>query len=134
VVGEKKSFLDKVLRFLGIEEEEAAAVEELQESLPQPKESSDEDGKSRIKVTVMSPASYDDVQSVADHLIKEQPVIVSLEKLDRETAKRILDFLAGTMYAMDGSYQRLNERLFLFSPKNVEVDGKFYSIYEDNAE
>lgn len=73
------------------------------------------------KIVVAEPNSYDDVQSIADHLKNHRPVIVDLEESERELAKRIVDFLSGTCYALNGNIQKIGQCIFLFTPSNIDV-------------
>jgi cell division inhibitor SepF len=74
-----------------------------------------------VRVVVADPTSFDEVQSIADQLKGRRPVIVNLESMDKEPAQRLLHFLSGTIYALDGQMQRISTSIFLFAPPNVEV-------------
>jgi len=73
------------------------------------------------KIVVVEPRSFDDVQPIADHLKNHRPVIVDLEESERELAKRIVDFLSGTCYALNGNIQKIGPCIFLFTPSNIDV-------------
>ena len=66
-----------------------------------------------IRVVVLEPLSYDEVQQIADHLKGRRPVILRVTDLDRDLAKRIVDFASGTIYALDGSVQQLGDGIYL---------------------
>lgn len=143
---EKKRILDRVLQFMGIEEAAAfqeevkprrasrraqvaepvsAGVEvERPSGVPVRPLNGELSPDRRTKVVVMRPRSFEDVQAVADHLKGGEPVVLSLEHVGRELSKRIVDFVSGATYALDGHIQRLNEDIFLVAPDGVEIDGR----------
>ena len=65
---------------------------------------------------------FDDVQVIADRLLARTPVLMDVEHLDVATARRLLDFLGGTTYAVRGHIQPAGENAFLLTPGGVEVD------------
>lgn len=75
----------------------------------------------QIKVMVVEPFSFDDAQHVADHLKNKKPVVVNFENTDAEIAKRIIDFISGTTYALAGNIQKVGNNIFLCAPSNVDV-------------
>lgn len=75
------------------------------------------------KVMLYEPKSYSEVQEIADNLLNKRAVVINLQKVDRNQAKRIVDFLSGTVYAVKGDIQKLGESTFLCTPDNVEVKG-----------
>lgn len=77
--------------------------------------------KPRIKV--VEPRLYSEVQSIADVLINNQSVILNFRRMEKEQAKKMLDFLMGTTYAIKGDIQRLGEEIFICTPQSFEVDG-----------
>ena len=76
----------------------------------------------QIKVMVLEPASFDDAQLIADHLRNQKPVVVNFEKVDLDTTKRMIDFLSGTIYAINGSMQRIGDSILLCAPSSVDID------------
>jgi FtsZ-interacting cell division protein YlmF len=155
-VGER--FLDRVLHFMGIQDEEeleddelAATDDDLEQTSSRSTRSEDEPKPGRVinmpnkesrrrssapspsitavpntgirmRMVVMEPTSFDEVQSICDHLKERRPVIVSVENVDKELSKRIIDFVSGTTYAIDGNIQRVGESIFIFTPSGVQVE------------
>lgn len=74
-----------------------------------------------MKVIVIEPASFNDAQQVADHLKNKKPVIVNFENTDTESARRIIDFISGTTYALSGEIKKVGKNVFLCAPSNVNV-------------
>lgn len=78
----------------------------------------------QIKVVVMEPTSFEESQNIADQLKNRRPVIVNLENAERSLAKRIVDFVSGTTYALGGNMQKVGNGIFLFVPNNVDISGE----------
>lgn len=75
------------------------------------------------QVILYEPKSYDEVQEIADNLLNHRSVVINLQQVDPMQAKRIVDFLSGTVYAVRGDIQKLGISTFLCTPENVEVSG-----------
>lgn len=76
------------------------------------------------RMILLEPRAYSESQQIADHLKKRNTVVVNLKRVTSEQAKRIIDFLSGTLYAIGGSMQKLGPGIFLCTPKNINVQGK----------
>lgn len=77
--------------------------------------------RSRMKVVVIEPKSFDDVQQVANCLKEKMPVIINFEHTDAEEAHRIIDFISGATYAIAGDIKKAGHNVFLCVPNNVSV-------------
>ncbi|MBR5163192.1 MAG: cell division protein SepF [Schwartzia sp.] len=77
--------------------------------------------RSKMKVVVIEPKSFDDVQQVANSLKEKKPVVINFEHTDAEVAHRIIDFISGTTYAIAGDIKKLGHNVFLCAPSNVSV-------------
>lgn len=86
---------------------------------------------SQLRVSVMQPKTYDEVEQIADHLKDRQPVIVSLDGLDKAVSRRIIDFVSGTTYALDGSIHRIGDNIFMFAPINVSIDAELARSWQE---
>ena len=73
---------------------------------------------------LMEPRAYSESQQIADYLKKRCSVVVNLKRVTPEVAKRIVDFLGGTIYAIGGTMQKLGNGIFLCAPNNFNVEGK----------
>jgi len=122
-------FFEKVLGIFGfeaedvIEEESAAGLEEYGKKEPRERGkllSLANAGKA-VKMIIIEPSGFDEVQTIVDHLKNKQTVILNLEETDKVIARRIADFIGGAIYALDGSMQKVSGAIFLFTPANVEV-------------
>lgn len=76
------------------------------------------------KMILLEPRAFSESQQIADHLKKRNTVVVNLKRVTQEQAKRIVDFLSGTLYAIGGDLQKLGPGIFLCTPKNINVQGK----------
>ncbi|MFC4778449.1 cell division protein SepF [Paenibacillus sp. GCM10023252] len=76
-----------------------------------------------VRVVLSEPRSYDEAQEIADHLRSRRAVIVNLQRVRNDLAVRIVDFLSGTVYALNGSISKLGPNIFLCTPDSVEIQG-----------
>jgi cell division inhibitor SepF len=77
-----------------------------------------------VRVHLVVPRSFNDAQSIADKFKESVPVIVNLQGTDTELSKRLIDFSSGLTYALNGSMQRVADKVFLLTPRNVEVSAE----------
>ncbi len=119
------SFFDKLWRWLGIAEVEEEEVPSLpivdNREINRKANLVSLQGAKTIKVVVSEPATFEEAQDLADSLKNRRQVVLNLNNTDIEIARRIIDFLSGTTYALDGQTQKLGENIFLFAPSNVEI-------------
>ena len=88
---------------------------------------SDRGGNGRsgdVRVHFVAPKSFNDVQDVADKFKDTIPVILNLQGTDADLSKRLIDFSSGLTYALDGGMQRIADKVFLLTPRNVEVSAE----------
>jgi len=79
----------------------------------------------QFKVVIMQPENFDDAQDICDHLKNKKPVIINLEEVEKEIAQRIVDFLSGAVYGLDGNIQKVANGIFVIAPNNVDIMGDF---------
>lgn len=84
--------------------------------------------KDSLRVVLVEPTSFDDCQLISDHLKAKRSVIINLEALDLQVARRIIDFVGGTAYALDGSMQKAGGSIFVAVPSHVEITGDLLNI------
>ena len=75
----------------------------------------------QLKVVVVSIEEFDEAREVADHLRSKKPVVINLEKLEKDVARRVIDFISGGVYALGGSIQKVSGGIFLIAPYNVDI-------------
>lgn len=76
----------------------------------------------QMKVMVIEPISFDDAQQVADHIRNHKPVVVNFENTNSDIAKRIIDFISGTTYALSGDIKKVGKNVFMCAPDNVRIN------------
>jgi cell division inhibitor SepF len=77
-----------------------------------------------VKVHLVLPRSFNDAQQIADRFKEGVPVILNLQATDQELSKRLIDFSSGLTYALSGGMQRVADKVFLLTPRNVEVSAE----------
>ena len=75
-----------------------------------------------VTMVVLEPVDFDDSQKIADYLRNNQPVVVNFANTDNVLAKRMTDFLSGTVYALAGSMKKLSRNILVCAPKNIDID------------
>ena len=83
------------------------------------------------KMILLEPRAFSESQQIADHLKKRNTVVVNMKRVTSEQAKRIIDFLSGTIYAIGGQLQKLGGGIFLATPNNYNIEG---TITDEKAE
>ena len=86
------------------------------------------------KMILLEPRAYSEAQQIADHLKKRNTVVVNLKRVTSDQAKRIMDFLSGTIYAIKGNIQKIGSGIFLCTPNNINVQGKITDETEKDKE
>ncbi len=84
------------------------------------------------KVILIEPRVYAEAQEIADHLKSRRAVIVNLQRIEHDQAKRIVDFLSGTVYAIGGDIQKVGSSIFLCTPDNVEISGNISELLKEH--
>ena len=84
----------------------------------------EQNGLAGSKMMLLEPRAYSESQQIADYLKNRSAVVVNLKRVTPDQAKRIVDFLSGTLYAIGGGLEKLGGGVFLCTPNNVNVEGK----------
>jgi cell division inhibitor SepF len=84
------------------------------------------------KVILVEPRVYSEAQEISDHLKNRRAVIVNLQRIEHDQAKRIVDFLSGTVYAIGGDIQKIGSSIFLCTPDNVEISGNISDLIQEH--
>ena len=85
---------------------------------------------SNMEVCVIKPSSFEDVREITDTLLSGRTVILNMEGLDMALAQRIIDFISGACYAIDGNLQKVSNFIFILTPKAVDISGDIQSIMD----
>ena len=76
---------------------------------------------SALEMKVVKPETFDSVAQIADHLLSRRTVVLNLESTNKETARRLIDFLSGVAYSIDGSLKKIATNAYVITPNNVDV-------------
>ncbi|NLT39335.1 MAG: cell division protein SepF [Clostridiales bacterium] len=87
----------------------------------------------QLQVVLTKPERYENVTDIADHLKEKRTVVLNLESANREVARRILDFLCGVAYALDGKIKKVAERTYIVTPFNVDIMGDLIDELESTG-
>lgn len=87
----------------------------------------------QMEVIVIQPETYDEAQDICDHIRSQRPVIINLESMERAVAQRIMDFVSGSCYTLNGNLQRVTNNIFIIAPENIEVAGNFREELKSNG-
>lgn len=83
---------------------------------------------SSMEVCVIKPSSFEDAREIAETLLADRTVILNMEGLDLGLAQRIIDFISGACYAIDGNLQKVSNYIFIVTPSNVDISGDLQEI------
>jgi len=143
------SVMNKFMNFLGLQEEEEivervpAAEQEHNdtETVPLDGRRSTKGGnvvsihsQKNVRVVLNEPRSYDEAQEIADHLRSRRSVVVNLQRVRSDHAVRIVDFLSGTVYALNGQISKLGANIFLCTPDTVEIQGTITEMLAEDMD
>ncbi|MCF6094740.1 cell division protein SepF [Microaerobacter geothermalis] len=127
--------MHRIMGFFGLAEEQVVEREELleEEVVSFPKKGKNnviplQQVKSNLRVILCEPRTYEEAQEMADHLKQKRPIIVNLQRLPKEQARRFIDFLSGTVYALNGNIQKVGLHIFLCAPEHVDVQGSITQL------
>ena len=81
-------------------------------------------GRSDVRVHLVIPKSFNDAQQVADKFKDSIPVVLNLQGVENDLSKRLIDFASGLTYALDGGMQRIADKVFMLTPRNVEISAE----------
>ena len=123
------------------EEEQPEAVQEEKKIAPvaapvreTPKSGMNVSGTASLELKVVRPKEFDSVPQIADHLLNRRTVVLNLEETNKETARRVIDFLSGVAYSLDGQLKKVASNTYVITPPNVDVSGEALRREEKNAE
>lgn len=142
------SVMNKFLNYLGLQEEEEVVDRQTPHADEQEIETPAFDSRKQssknnvvsihsqksARVVLTEPRSYDEAQDIADQLKSRRAVVVNLQRVRREQAIRIVDFLSGTVYALGGHISKIGTDIFLCTPDSVEVSGTITEMMTEEAD
>ena len=84
------------------------------------------------EVVIMQPYNFDDGHQICDHLKNRKPIVVNIEEMDTSEAQRIIDFLCGSVCALDGKIKKVSNTIFLIVPRDMEISGNVKDEYRSS--
>ena len=87
----------------------------------------------QMQVVLVKPERYDNVSDIADHLRQKRAVLLNLESTNKDVARRLVDFLSGTAYALDGKIKKVAISTYIITPYNVDIVGDLVEELENNG-
>ena len=128
------NFVNKVWKILGVENDEEYDMDEF-DSIDTPVEDKEfttntnnkknkvvgMPGVQQVKVIISQPNSFEQSEEICEHLKEKKSIIVNLEYVNKDVARRIIDFISGAVYALDGNIQKISNSIFLVAPYNYEI-------------
>jgi cell division inhibitor SepF len=138
--------MNKFMNFLGLQEEEAVDRERTYDAADDQEQKNSTYDVRKVKNNVVSlhaqksskivltePRNYEETQTIADHLRARKTVLINLQRLKSDQAMRIVDFLSGTVYALNGNISKVGSNIFVCTPDSVEVQGSISDMTKDNS-
>ena len=87
----------------------------------------------QLKVVLVSPQHFEDASEIADHLKNKRTVVMNLEATNKDVARRLVDFLSGCAYALDGKIKKVAISTYIITPYNVDIMGDLIDELENNG-
>ena len=100
---------------------EVAPPQKFTERPQQPADKASRNDSGAFRMVVIEPKSIDECRKLIDNLRNNKPIIINLEKVETDLARKMFDFLTGATYALQGNIQRINQNIYLFAPRNVNI-------------
>ena len=86
-----------------------------------------------LEMKVVKPERFEEVKSIGEHLLARRTVVLNLEETNKETARRLIDFLNGVAYAINGDLRKVATNTYVVTPSNVELSGEKLSTTQEAA-
>lgn len=86
-----------------------------------------------LEVCIMKPASFEDSQDICDMLLSGRATVVNLEGFDPTDAQRIMDFISGCVYAINGKLHQISRYIFIFSPESIDISGDYLEFLPESG-
>lgn len=86
-----------------------------------------------LEVCIMKPTSFEDSQDICDMLLSGRAAVINLEGFDVEIAQRVMDFVSGAVYAMNGKLHQISNYIFIISPDTVDISGDYLDLIRQNG-
>lgn len=143
--GRRVGMMNKLMNFLGLQEEEEVVTRDriVEDDEVLDMHTAEQKRKGNVvsihsqkqtRLILSEPRTYDEAQELADHLRNRKPIIVNLQRVRSDQAGKIVDFLSGTVYALNGSIAKLGPDIFVCTPDHIEIQGTITEMLQDEPE
>lgn len=82
-----------------------------------------------MRLIVAKPTRFEDAREMIDHLKSRKPLVINLEDVDLKVARRIIDFVSGSVYAVEGHIEKVSDVIFVISPSNIDISGNVQQVF-----
>jgi len=140
------SMMNRFMNFLGLQEEEEVLERQPNVDAVDEPEPAHNNELRKVKNNVVSlhaqkssklvlcePRNYEETQTIADHLRSRKAILVNLQRVRPEQAMRIVDFLSGTVYALNGAISKVGPNIFVCTPDSIEIQGAITDMLNENT-
>ena len=140
------SMMNRFMNFLGLQEEEEVLERQPNYDAVDEPEPAHHNEVRKVKNNVVSlhaqkssklvlcePRNYEETQTIADHLRSRKAILVNLQRVRPEQAMRIVDFLSGTVYALNGAISKVGPNIFVCTPDSIEIQGSITDMLNENT-
>ncbi|MFC0090456.1 cell division protein SepF [Allobacillus sp. GCM10007491] len=86
------------------------------------------------RMVLCEPKEFEEVEEIAEHIKKRKSVVINMQRLDQTNSKRMVDFLSGTVYGLNGKIQKLGSQTFLCTPEHVSISGSINGLIDEEFE
>ncbi|MDF2906633.1 MAG: hypothetical protein K0R34_1954 [Herbinix sp.] len=86
-----------------------------------------------LEVCIMKPTSFEDSQEICDMLLTGRATVINLEGFDDKLAQRTMDFISGSVYAINGKLHRISNAIFIVSPDTVDISGDYFDLIQESG-
>lgn len=87
-----------------------------------------------LKMVVVNPQTYEEAKDISDYIKSKKPVVVNLETMNSQVAQRVMDFLSGACYSMNGNIQRVTKNIFVLAPDNVDISADMSTSFKSKTD
>ncbi|MDD5935474.1 MAG: cell division protein SepF [Clostridiales bacterium] len=86
-----------------------------------------------LEVCIMKPTSFEDSQDICDMLLAGRAAVINLEGFDVDIAQRVMDFISGAVYSLNGKLHQISSYIFIISPDSVDISGDYLDLIRQNG-
>ena len=124
-------FKDRIMNFVAPEEEETESIQQEEKEPVSPYENAGTAISAETNIALFEPRNFEEAEEIGHHIKNRRACLVNLHRMPSEYRQRIIDFLSGVIFGVDGSIKKVADNTILCSPKNLQVGGQINLNYSD---